>query len=63
MLCNELIALCPKTHTKHKNYLCGKRVEFMDGKPGDTYNVHPITCHEGIQGSRGTALLFPYPRH
>ena len=30
MLYREIIAVCPQTHTKHKNTLCGQNSEVFD---------------------------------
>ena len=36
MLYTGKIVLCSKVHTKHRNIIYGQRVEFLNGKPGDT---------------------------
>jgi hypothetical protein len=38
MLYREIIALCSQIHTKHINTLCGQEAEFVNVKPGGTYN-------------------------
>jgi hypothetical protein len=40
MLYREIIAVCSQIHTKHINALCGQNVEFVNNKPGGTYNNH-----------------------
>jgi len=40
MLYREIIAVCPRIHTKHINTLCGQNVEMLDVKPGGTYGNH-----------------------
>jgi hypothetical protein len=37
MLYREIIAVCSEIHTKHINILCGQNVEFVNVKPGGTY--------------------------
>jgi len=39
-LYREIIAVCSQIHTKHINTLCGQNVEFVNVKPGGTYNDH-----------------------
>ena len=36
MLYREIIAVCSQTHTKHINTRCGKNVQLLNVKPGDT---------------------------
>jgi len=38
MLYREIIAVCSQIDTKHKNTLCGQKVEFVNVKPGGTYS-------------------------
>ena len=40
MLYREMNAVCSQTQTKHKNTLCGLKVEFFNDKPGGTYGYH-----------------------
>ena len=30
VLCREIIAVCPDSHTEHLNALCGHKVEFVE---------------------------------
>ena len=39
MLYREIIAICSEIHTKHKNALCGQKVEFFNFKLA----VHTVT--------------------
>ena len=34
MLYVEIIAVCSEMHTKHRNTQCGRKVEFLNVKPG-----------------------------
>ena len=36
MLYRKIIAVCSEIHTKHINKLCGRKVEFLNVKPGGT---------------------------
>ena len=38
MLHREIIVVCSQIHTKHINTLCGRNVELLNVKPGDTYS-------------------------
>ena len=40
MLYREIIVVCSQIHTKHINTVCGQNVEFLNVKPGGTYNDH-----------------------
>jgi len=37
MLYREIIAVCSQIHTKHKNILCGQKVELVNVESGGTY--------------------------
>ena len=40
ILCTEIIAVCSQIHTKHKNTLCGQKVELLNVTAGGTYSDH-----------------------
>jgi len=40
MLHREIIAVFSQIHSEHKYSVCGQKVEFMNVKPGGTYNNH-----------------------
>jgi len=40
MLYREIIAIYSQIHTKHKNTLCGQKVELLNVKSGGTYSDH-----------------------
>jgi hypothetical protein len=40
MLYREIIAVFSEIHTKYRNTLCGKKVEFFNVKPGGTLSNH-----------------------
>ena len=40
MLYREIIAVYSEIRKKHTNPLCGQNVEFVNVKPGGTYNDH-----------------------
>jgi hypothetical protein len=48
MLYREIIAVCSEIHTKHKNTLCGRKVDFLNVKRGGTYSNH---CGLKVEGS------------
>jgi hypothetical protein len=66
MLYREIIAVCSEIHTKHINTLCGKNVEFVNVKPGGTYNNHwalegclsPSSPNNVLCGKQVTAFAF-----
>ena len=40
MLYREIIAVRSQIHTKHRNMLCGQKVEFVNIQPVSTYSDH-----------------------
>jgi hypothetical protein len=40
MLYRGIMPVCSEIHTKQINTLCGKKVEFVNVKPGGTYSDH-----------------------
>jgi hypothetical protein len=40
MLYREIIAVSSEIHTRHIHTLCGQNLEFVNVKPGGTYNYH-----------------------
>ena len=49
MLYREIIAVCSQIHTKHINTPCGQKVEFVNVKPGGTYNIQWPELYINIQ--------------
>jgi len=48
MLCKEITAVCPDIHTKHINTMCEQNVEFLEFKPGGTYELYRVIYKESI---------------
>jgi hypothetical protein len=40
MLHRGIIAVCSEIHTKHKNILCGLKLEYLNVKAGGVYSYH-----------------------
>ena len=39
MLYREIIAVCSEIRAKHRNVLCGQKVEFLNVKPSGIYRI------------------------